>query len=110
MATDSLEERAKAAHRAYNDIEEEQAQRYYGEHAREEWEELAPGDQERWRKMAEWIDAHTEAQLGALDQAGKEPLRFGVTCGCKLSPVHSTIDPVFHPEEARWAQDLKEGA
>jgi hypothetical protein len=36
---------------------------------------------------------------------GREPVAFdygkiGVTCGCGRTPVHSTVDPKFHPEEA----------
>jgi hypothetical protein len=36
---------------------------------------------------------------------GREPIAFdygkiGVTCGCGRTPVHSTVDPTFHPEEA----------
>jgi hypothetical protein len=35
----------------------------------------------------------------------REPVAFdygkiGVTCGCGRTPVHSTVDPKFHPEEA----------
>lgn len=37
--------------------------------------------------------------------SGREPVAFdygkiGVTCGCGRTPVHSTVDPKFHPEEA----------
>lgn len=31
------------------------------------------------------------------------PIIGGVTCGCGQGPVHSTIDPAFHPEQTRGA-------
>src|SRR3990167_6197478 len=43
-----LTELAKALHRVYNDVEEAQAQRFYDEHARDEWENLASAEKELW--------------------------------------------------------------
>ena len=48
---------AKALHRVYNDVEEAQAQRFYGEHAHDEWENLAPAEIELWMTLAGHVDA-----------------------------------------------------
>lgn len=40
---------------------------------------------------------HAPAIARATEEGKLLPIKVGVTCGCGRRPVHSTIDPVFHP-------------
>ena len=54
-SAEAREQAARRMHRAYNDIEDDQARRHYDEHAYETWEQMAPADHERWLLMADWF-------------------------------------------------------
>ena len=78
---------AKALHRVYNDVEEAQAQRFYGEHARDEWENLAPSEVELWTVLAGHVVALRDAARAEQREANAKIARdfidkgaYAVTC------------------------------
>mgnify|MGYP001576475926 CR=1 FL=1 len=64
LSDDALRERARELQRVYNDVEEAQAQRFYGEHAHDEWENLAPAEVELWLTLAKHVESLRDAALG----------------------------------------------
>ena len=88
---------AKALHRVYNDVEEAQAQRFYGEHARDEWENLAPSEVELWTVLAGHVVALRDAARAEQREAFVHQVHDGSRSECSFTYG----GPNFRDEDAQ---------